>query len=448
MIFGGVAVAILLVVGIVALSGGGGSDDEKKSSETGEQFDPTEVSLETTDEPGADPYTDSVATDPTTATTTTPASTTSGTGTTTTLPTTTTAFQIPPATGEGVRTYRGGQPGLYGGTRDFHSCDPEKMIQFLEANPTKEAAWAKVEGIDASEVPGYIRHLTPVTLRTDTWVLNHGYANGHATEHAAVLQAGTAVLVDQYGVPRAKCFCGNPLLPPVRPESPPHYRGEKWPTFDPKTVVIINQSVTVINEFILVDPYGHAFGRKPGATGKDGPVKPKRGGSTTTTESSTTTTTKPASGGADSMSAHYVVDSGGNTGTADWNAPVVVSDIGGVTTTGSGKAEVDGKCINTGDGEVKSTWHASLSYQFKVEGIRDGDPPFFNLALTKTGANLDSLVYSNPSAPEVADCRQQAQNDYQTFVDHLLAGDIKIKDEPGATAPIGASDLPGTVTLA
>ena len=30
-----------------------------------------------------------------------------------------------------------------------------------------------------------------------------------------VLQAGTAVMVDDRGVPRAKCSCGNPLREPI-----------------------------------------------------------------------------------------------------------------------------------------------------------------------------------------------------------------------------------------
>src|SRR6185436_18143448 len=45
----------------------------------------------------------------------------------------------------------------------------------------------------------------------------------------AVLRRGTAVLVDDEGVPRVKCYCGNPLLPPVIPQ-------EFYETYTPTTV--------------------------------------------------------------------------------------------------------------------------------------------------------------------------------------------------------------------
>jgi hypothetical protein len=54
--------------------------------------------------------------------------------------------------------------------------------------------------------------------------------NGRATSFGSVLQAGTAVLVDKYGHPVARCRCGNPLTEPTYFKSysctgcPPHYR--------------------------------------------------------------------------------------------------------------------------------------------------------------------------------------------------------------------------------
>jgi hypothetical protein len=45
-----------------------------------------------------------------------------------------------------------------------------------------------------------------VLLRSDTVVTNHGFANGCSTTIPAVLQAGTAVLVDDKGVPVTKCY--------------------------------------------------------------------------------------------------------------------------------------------------------------------------------------------------------------------------------------------------
>ena len=48
----------------------------------------------------------------------------------------------------------------------------------------------------------------------DTLVVNHGFADGRATPRESVLQKGSAVLVDDLGVPRTRCACGNPLTRP------------------------------------------------------------------------------------------------------------------------------------------------------------------------------------------------------------------------------------------
>ena len=63
-------------------------------------------------------------------------------------------------------------------------------------------------------VPAFLRGLTPVVLRADTRVTNHGFRDGSATSFQSVLQAGTAVLVDDHGAPRVRCACGNPLKAP------------------------------------------------------------------------------------------------------------------------------------------------------------------------------------------------------------------------------------------
>ena len=70
-------------------------------------------------------------------------------------------------------------------------------------------------GIDPADIATYVGTLTPMQLRADTRVTNHGFVDGHATSLQSVLQAGTAVLVDDHGRPRVKCGCGNPLLDPV-----------------------------------------------------------------------------------------------------------------------------------------------------------------------------------------------------------------------------------------
>src|SRR3954447_6444901 len=78
----------------------------------------------------------------------------------------------------GPATYRGSLPGLYGGTRDYATCDAHKLTNFLEHEPSKATAWAGVVGIPVRRIRTYVNHLTPVLLRTDTRVTNHGYVNG------------------------------------------------------------------------------------------------------------------------------------------------------------------------------------------------------------------------------------------------------------------------------
>ncbi len=101
---------------------------------------------------------------------------------------------------------------IYGGS-GHNACDPEALIAFLESHPAHARAWAGVQGINPDEIADYVRGLTPGWLLADTEVTNHGFVDDDATPRAAILEAGTAVLVDDQGVPRARCRCGNPLLP-------------------------------------------------------------------------------------------------------------------------------------------------------------------------------------------------------------------------------------------
>lgn len=104
-----------------------------------------------------------------------------------------------PGTQTGTRSVSGSAPGVYAGTRNVASCDTEKLIHELSVQPAKNAAFASTLGIQAAAVPGYLRSLTPVALRMDTRVTNHGYRNGQVYSYQAVLEAGTAVLVDDRG---------------------------------------------------------------------------------------------------------------------------------------------------------------------------------------------------------------------------------------------------------
>ncbi|MFF4505247.1 DUF6777 domain-containing protein [Streptomyces sp. NPDC001401] len=178
-----------------------------------------------------------------------------------------------------VRGVDGGAPGLYGGTRNISSCDVEQQIKALRAAPSKNTAFASVAGVGPSRVPAYLRSLTPVQLRMDTRVTNHGYRNGAATGYQAVLQAGTAVLVDGHGVPRVRCACGNPLTPPVA-QTTPRRTGDSWPSYRSSNVVVVTPAPQIINIFVIYDPdHDEWISRHRGDTGHhdhrtEPPVKP------------------------------------------------------------------------------------------------------------------------------------------------------------------------------
>jgi hypothetical protein len=189
----GVAVAIGLGVLIGVLVAGGGDEAEAE-----------EVQLVSTTEPGANPFTPPVAPEA--------------------PPPNTVAPPQPP----------------YGGTGDNTLCDREGLITFLTdpANAAQAGEWARVLSIQVSDIPTFVRDLIPTTTTSDIRITNHTFENGKAVGFQAVLQAGTAVLVDVYGKPVVRCRCGNPLLPPREVKSPT-YKGTKWTGFDPTTIIVI-----------------------------------------------------------------------------------------------------------------------------------------------------------------------------------------------------------------
>lgn len=216
-----------------------------------------EVFLQAAGESGPDPFTESTAEDNAPE------------------PGTASPSVAPSASKTGAQVTRGvdgAAPGLYGGTRKVASCDVEQQIKVLRAAPDKNRAFASVQDIEPSAVPDYLRGLTPVSLRMDTRVTNHGYRDGEANAYQAVLQAGTAVLVDDRGVPRVRCACGNPLLPPVAQEDP-RQTGKAWPGYRASDVVVVEPSEKSVKEFVMVDPEnGDWFKRPVGDTG-DGDKK-------------------------------------------------------------------------------------------------------------------------------------------------------------------------------
>ncbi|MFD4832281.1 DUF6777 domain-containing protein [Streptomyces uncialis] len=243
----GVVAAVVLGV-VLTRSGGSGSGDGPSGGGGGEVF------LQAADSTGRDPFTESTARDssPPPNTPSLPGRSESG------------RSESAPAA-QGVS---GAAPGLYGGTRKAASCDVEKQIRFLGAEEAKNKAFASALGIAPDKVPGHLRALTPVQLRLDTRVTNHGYVNGSATAYQAVLEAGTAVLVDDRGLPTVRCACGNPLTEPVALRGTPKVVGEPWPGYRASNVVVVKPASRPVDTFVIYDPHsGGWFTRDPGGTG-------------------------------------------------------------------------------------------------------------------------------------------------------------------------------------
>lgn len=80
----------------------------------------------------------------------------------------------------------------------------------------KVTAWADALALESTDGVGdYVDGLTAVRLRLDSRVTNYAFRDGQAVPFQSVLQTGTAVLVDDTGVPRVKCNGGSPLAEPV-----------------------------------------------------------------------------------------------------------------------------------------------------------------------------------------------------------------------------------------
>lgn len=293
------ALAVALVV-VVVLLVAGGDDKEAATTTAGLGEAPGEVYLEPARTLGPDPYTEEVMEAAVVSTTAPLVSTTLGTSTTTStttagLSTTTTQPVL------ALQSRIGGEPGLYGGTQDQTRCDKEAILSFLQQNPDKAAAWVAAQNSDptlawdtgrtdltVADLPAYFAELTPVTLLNDTRVTNHGFRDGLPTARQSVLQAGTAVLIDIYGVPRARCACGNPLIPPIPTPGTPTWVGPGWPGFDPTIIIVVVPNPVVITQVIIIDLNTGILIERPPGGGEDVSVT-----TTTTLPQTTTTLTVP-----------------------------------------------------------------------------------------------------------------------------------------------------------
>ncbi|MFJ9241937.1 DUF6777 domain-containing protein [Streptomyces sp. NPDC101776] len=234
------------------LVAGCGGDSGKETKSSGEVF------LQPVAAQGPDPFTDSTATAPAAPprVTRTPQSTPAWTASPSARPSTS------PSTGR-TRAVSGATPGLYGGTARAGSCDVERQIGYLTADRAKARAFGQAEGISPGAIPGYLRGLTSVVLRADTQVTNHGFRDARVTGFQSVLQAGTAVLVDDRGVPRVRCACGNPLKAGVPGGRDSGDSGRSWSGYRPAEVVVVTPAPQVITNITIINVVDNTWIERP-----------------------------------------------------------------------------------------------------------------------------------------------------------------------------------------
>jgi hypothetical protein len=222
----GVAVVVIGAAAGVAWSVGGGGGGKEGAVQEQPVLSAQEVQLEPTSASGANPFMAPIGQDQ-------PA-------------------VAPPQQAQGQ--FSGDTPGLFAAAADKPSCDSASLLANLQADQPKAAAWADVLGVRPEDIQNFVQSLSPVLLRADTAVTEHGYDNGTFTAYPAVLQAGTAAFVNGFGEPTVKCFNGNPL---TRPADIPQasYVGSRWQTFQPVTVTYVTPAPVVIKVYNYYNYY-------------------------------------------------------------------------------------------------------------------------------------------------------------------------------------------------
>jgi hypothetical protein len=171
----------------------------------------------------------------------------------------------------GAGPVTGATAGVFGGSVLGDVCDVGALSASLRSAPGVTGEWVAAQGIAAEQLDEFLAGVTPVVLLDDTAVTDHRLEGSHAQPRQAVLQRGTAVLVDRRGVPVVRCLSGSPLRAPQPLPAVPSFRGTAWPGFRSALVREIAPGPGSVAEFVLVDiASGEAIRRAPGAAGATG----------------------------------------------------------------------------------------------------------------------------------------------------------------------------------
>ena len=149
----------------------------------------------------------------------------------------------------------GGAPSLLAGL----TADPARAAAFVTAlNSDPELGWG--QPLTVADLEAYLRQLSYVAVADDTWVTHHAFVDGVAQPTQAVLQKGSGVLVDRYGVPRVRTISGDPLTQADHADGAgvSAAAGESWPDFDPAAVVVVQPAGAVLDAFAIATDSGPA----------------------------------------------------------------------------------------------------------------------------------------------------------------------------------------------
>lgn len=162
----------------------------------------------------------------------------------------------------------GTTPGVYGASRSGEVCDVAALRSQLEEDARVAEAWAMALGVEPAAAGGYIDGLTPVVVLRDTAVMDHLLITGRIVPRSAVLERGTAVLVDPKGVPRVRCVSGSPLRTAAPIPSGVVVEGAVWDGFSLSQLQTLPAALQPTGQFVLVDvETGLALHRASGING-------------------------------------------------------------------------------------------------------------------------------------------------------------------------------------
>ncbi len=170
----------------------------------------------------------------------------------------------------------GTDDGVFAGSEGVAPCAPDDLIAALGPDGANTAAWAEVQQVPVDDIEAFVSGLTSTVMAADTRVTDHVLIDGTAEPRQAVLQVGTAVMIDEFGAPRVRCASGSPLAPPEPVEDSTAYVGAAWDTFANTTTAAVLPAPTPVEEFVLTDVGGGPdFIRPVGSSGAtDRPLLP------------------------------------------------------------------------------------------------------------------------------------------------------------------------------